>query len=142
MLGIKRQKELHDVFSSVIQDNILLKPFLWILVKINSLVIRSHWTSYCDKLLKLEPQWKNPPSNNLSKLAVNPVAISRKNSLFSDSTDRAKLSAIIFSIINTTSSNNWDTYKYIEYIFETLPKRDSIKKSASHIYCEVEFFVQ
>lgn len=63
---------------------------------------------------------KIPLSNNLSEIAVKPVAITRKNSLFSDSVDGAKASAIIFSIINT-AANNLDAYKYLEYIFINLP---------------------
>nr|WP_238475806.1 IS66 family transposase [Clostridium manihotivorum] len=42
-----------------------------------------------------------PLSNNLSEIAVKPVAITRKNSLFSDSVAGAEASAIVFSIINT-----------------------------------------
>lgn len=60
-------------------------------------------------------------SNNLSEQAVKPVAITRKNSLFSDSVDGAKASAIIFSIVNTATANNIDAYKYLEYIFKNLP---------------------
>nr|WP_312292552.1 IS66 family transposase [Clostridium chromiireducens] len=62
-----------------------------------------------------------PLSNNLSEIAVKPVAITRKNSLFSDSTAGAEASAIIFSIINTAVANNLDAYKYLEYIFRNLP---------------------
>ncbi|MDO8686292.1 MAG: transposase, partial [Clostridiales bacterium] len=42
-----------------------------------------------------------PLSNNLSEIAVKPVALTRKNSLFSDSVEGAIATAIIFSIINT-----------------------------------------
>ena len=62
-----------------------------------------------------------PLSNNLSEIAVKPVAITRKNSLFSDSPAGAEASAIIFSIINTAAANNLDAYKYLEYIFCQLP---------------------
>jgi transposase len=62
-----------------------------------------------------------PLSNNLSELAVKPVAINRKNSLFSDSVEGAVASAIIFSIINTATANCLDAYKYLEYIFRQLP---------------------
>ena len=57
----------------------------------------------------------------LSEIAVKPVAITRKNSLFSDSPSGAEASAIIFSIINTAAANNLDAYKYLEYIFCQLP---------------------
>jgi len=63
-----------------------------------------------------------PLSNNLSEIAVKPVAITRKNSLFSDSVAGAEASAIIFSIINTAAANNLDAYKYLEYIFCNLPQ--------------------
>jgi transposase len=62
-----------------------------------------------------------PLSNNLSEIAVKPVAITRKNSLFSDSVAGAEASAIIFSIINTAAANNIDPYKYLHYIFCQLP---------------------
>ena len=62
-----------------------------------------------------------PLSNNLSEIAVKPVAITRKNSLFSDSPDGAEASAFVFSIINTAAANNLDAYKYLEYLFRKLP---------------------
>lgn len=62
-----------------------------------------------------------PLSNNLSEIAVKPVAITRKNSLFSDSTEGAVASAIVFSIVNTATANNLDAFKYLEYIFRQLP---------------------
>lgn len=65
-----------------------------------------------------------PLSNNLSEVAVKPVALTRKNSLFSDSPEGAEASAIIFSIIGTATANNLDSYKYLEYIFRQLPNLD------------------
>jgi transposase len=62
-----------------------------------------------------------PLSNNLSEIAVKPVAITRKNSLFSDSPEGAEASATVFSIINTAAANNLDAYKYLEYLFRMLP---------------------
>lgn len=65
-----------------------------------------------------------PLSNNLSEIAVKPIAITRKNALFSDSVAGAEASAIIFSIINTAQANGLDAYKYLEYLFRKLPNRD------------------
>lgn len=62
-----------------------------------------------------------PLSNNLSEISVKPVAITRKNSLFSDSPEGAEASATVFSIINTATANNLDAYKYLEYLFQRLP---------------------
>lgn len=69
-------------------------------------------------------------SNNLSEIAVKPVAITRKNSLFSDSTAGAEASAIIFSIVNTAVANNLDAYKYLEYIFRNLPNSNFMLNSS------------
>lgn len=71
-----------------------------------------------------------PLSNNLSEIAVKPVAITRKNSLFSDSPAGAEASAIIFSIVNTAAANNLDAYKYLEYIFSQLPNIDFTSDSS------------
>jgi hypothetical protein len=65
-----------------------------------------------------------PLSNNLSEIAVKPVAITRKNSLFSDSPAGAEASALVFSIINTARANNLDPYTYLKYIFSELPNID------------------
>lgn len=67
-----------------------------------------------------------PLSNNLSEIAVKPVAITRKNSLFSDSVAGAEASALIFSIVNTAAANNLDAYKYLEFIFLKLPNLELI----------------
>ncbi|MCB2357059.1 IS66 family transposase [Clostridium estertheticum] len=64
---------------------------------------------------------KIPLSNNLSEISVKPVAITRKNSLFSDSPAGAEASATVFSIINTAAANNLDAYKYLEYLFRKMP---------------------
>ncbi len=71
-----------------------------------------------------------PLSNNLSEIAVKPVAITRKNSLFSDSVAGAEASALIFSIINTAKANNLDAYKYLEYIFKNLPSSNFAQNPA------------
>lgn len=65
-----------------------------------------------------------PLSNNLSEIAVKPVAITRKNALFSDSVDGAIATATIFSIINTATANHLDPYKYLECLFRQLPNLD------------------
>ncbi|MCB2314310.1 IS66 family transposase [Clostridium tagluense] len=71
-----------------------------------------------------------PLSNNLSEIAVKPVAITRKNSLFSDSPEGAEASATVFSIINTAAANNLDAYKYLEYLFRKLPNSNFASNSS------------
>ena len=71
-----------------------------------------------------------PLSNNLSEIAVRPVAITRKNSLFSDSPAGAEASATVFSIINTAAANNLDAYKYLEFLFRRLPNSNFASNSS------------
>ncbi|MCB2361319.1 IS66 family transposase, partial [Clostridium estertheticum] len=73
---------------------------------------------------------KIPLSNNLSEIAVKPVAITRKNSLFSDSPAGAEASATVFSIINTAAANNLDAYKYLEYLFRRMPTSNFASNSS------------
>jgi transposase len=61
----------------------------------------------------------------LSEIAVRPVALTRKNALFSDSVDGAIATATVFSIINTARANSLDPYKYLEYLFRELPNLDT-----------------
>ena len=61
---------------------------------------------------------------------MKPVAITRKNSLFSDSPEGAEASATVFSIINTTVANNLDAYKYLEYLFRMLPNSNFASNSS------------
>ena len=71
-----------------------------------------------------------PLSNNLSEIAVKPVATTRNNSLFYDSPKGAEASAIVFSIINTAAANNLDAYKYLEYLFRKLPNSNFASNSS------------
>nr|WP_304518803.1 transposase domain-containing protein [Clostridium estertheticum] len=66
----------------------------------------------------------------LSEIAVKPVAITRKNSLFSDSPAGAEASATVFSIINTAAANNLDAYKYLEYLFRRMPNSNFASNSS------------
>ena len=61
-----------------------------------------------------------PISNNSTEQAVRIVALTRKNSLFSDSIAGANASAYIFTMISTAMSNGLDPYEYLNYIFTEL----------------------
>lgn len=65
-----------------------------------------------------------PLSNNASENCIRPVAVARKNFLFSDSPRGAEASAIVFSIIETAKANGIDPYEYLVYIFKNLPNID------------------
>ena len=60
-------------------------------------------------------------SNNLCEQAVRPVALGRKNHLFSTSEEGAKANVKALTLIETAKANGIDPYKYLEYIFEKLP---------------------
>jgi len=65
-----------------------------------------------------------PLSNNASENCIRPVALTRKNSLFSDTPRGAEASAIVFSIVGTAMANEIDPYEYLVYIFKILPNVD------------------
>ena len=65
-----------------------------------------------------------PIHNGLSENAIRPVALARKNFLFSDTPQGAEASALIFSIIGTAKANGLDPYEYLVHIFRNLPNLD------------------
>lgn len=62
--------------------------------------------------------------NNLSEIEVKPVALGRKNYLFSDTTAGADASAVIYSLVETTKANGLNMYHYLWYLLEELPQTD------------------
>jgi len=60
-------------------------------------------------------------SNNLAENSIRPFTIGRKNWLFSGSPKGAAASAAIYSLIETCKANGINEYKYLKYLFETLP---------------------
>ncbi|WZL72010.1 IS66 family transposase [Clostridiaceae bacterium 35-E11] len=71
-----------------------------------------------------------PISNNLSENAIRPVAVARKNYLFSDTPRGAKANALVFSLIETAAANGLDPYEYLVHIFKSLPNIDFNKEPA------------
>lgn len=69
-----------------------------------------------------------PLTNNASENCIRPVAVARKNFLFSDTPRGAEASATVFSIIETARANEIDPYEYLVYIFKTLPNIDFISQ--------------
>lgn len=64
-----------------------------------------------------------PLSNNvIEREGIKPVAMSRKNFLFSDTIHGAESSAIWFSILISARMNHLDPQKYIVYMLEELAK--------------------
>ena len=60
-------------------------------------------------------------SNNRAERSIRPFTVGRKNWLFSYCARGAKSSAIAYSIMETAQANGLVPFKYLEYLFQTLP---------------------
>ena len=60
-------------------------------------------------------------SNNRAERAIRPFAIGRNNWKFAYSPEGAHASAVIYSIVETAKANGLVPFKYLEFLFETLP---------------------
>ena len=60
-------------------------------------------------------------SNNLAENNARPYVVSRKNSLFHDTTMGAEACAVIYSIVLTAKANNLDIRKYLEILLQKMP---------------------
>ena len=60
-------------------------------------------------------------SNNRAERSVRPFAIGRKNWLFSNTPLGAKISAVIYSLVETAKTNGLNPAKYLEYLLTALP---------------------
>lgn len=67
--------------------------------------------------------------NNLSEIEVKPVALGRKNYLFSDTTAGADSSAVIYSLVETAKANGLNMYHYLWYLLEELPRTDLLEEA-------------
>ena len=63
-----------------------------------------------------------PLDNGATERSVKPIALGRRNYLFSNSMQGAESTAIISSLIETAKANEADPYYYIMYLLETMPK--------------------
>jgi len=69
--------------------------------------------------------------NNAAERCVKPFAIGRKNWLFSGSTESAKASGNIFSLIESAKLHELKVFDYLKYVFEQLPMADTDEKLAA-----------
>ena len=67
------------------------------------------------------------PDNNLAENGIRPFVVGRKNWLFAGTPEGAAASAAIYSLIETAKANSIDTYQYLRYLFENLPRAQSEK---------------
>lgn len=59
--------------------------------------------------------------NNIAEREIKSFVIGRKNWLFSDSTDGAYASAVMYSLVNTAKANGINPYQYLYHLFEKMP---------------------
>ena len=64
-------------------------------------------------------------SNGIER-AIRPFVIGRNNWIFSDTTQGAKASANLYSLIETAKLNGLEPYHYLHHVFKELPKAQSI----------------
>ena len=66
-------------------------------------------------------------SNNRAERSVRPFAIGRKNWLFSNTPLGAKISAVIYSLVETAKTNGLNPASYLEYLLTALPRGSLLK---------------
>lgn len=63
-------------------------------------------------------------TNNAAERAIKPFVIDRKNFLFCKTNNGAKITAVLFSIIQTAAANLLKTDAYLEYVMDNILKKD------------------
>jgi transposase len=63
-------------------------------------------------------------SNNCCEALIRPIALGRKNHLFSTSEKGATANVIVYTMVHTAKANGLNVYKYLSYLFTHLPNTD------------------
>jgi transposase len=71
--------------------------------------------------------------NNIAENHVRPIAIGRKNWMFTTSTKGATALCNWYSIIETAKANNLDAFAYLNYLFTQLPIHDAQEKDIENL---------
>lgn len=115
----KRQEESKPKlgeFKEWLDENVLKTPPESLLGKAFHYTL-SQWhrlINYLDNgILKMD--------NNLVENAIRPLAIGRKNWLFSATPGGASASAALYSLVETAKMNGLEPYRYLSYLFGKLP---------------------
>ena len=67
-------------------------------------------------------------SNILAENAIRPIALGRRNWLFSDTPKGARASAVCFSLIETAKANGLEPYAYIRHVLRHIATADTVEK--------------
>lgn len=63
--------------------------------------------------------------NNRAERSIKPFVIGRKNWLFANTPRGARVSAVIYSIVETAKENGLTPCAYLKYLLERLPSTDT-----------------
>lgn len=63
-----------------------------------------------------------PMDNNYAEQAIRPFTIGRKNFVLIESSNGAKASAMIYSLVETAKANSLNVYQYFELLLTEIPK--------------------
>ena len=76
------------------------------------------------KLVRVLDDGRVPLDTNLVENAIRPFVVGRKNWLFADTMAGARASANLYGLIETAKANRIEPWRYLNYLFEVLPKID------------------
>lgn len=66
--------------------------------------------------------WKTVLTNNVAERTVKPFVMAKRNFLFCDTAKGADTSALCFSVIETAKRNRLDSFGYLLFLLQELPK--------------------
>jgi transposase len=81
----------------------------------------SYTLNQWDRLINYIHNGHVTPDNNAAENAIRPFVVGRKNWLFSGTSEGAKASAAMYSLIETAKANKIEPYWYLRYLFKNLP---------------------
>ena len=124
----ERQNQRHLIIKPVVEEFFeWLESFYAMKGKLQTAVV--YTLNQKTELLRFLEDGNLEASNNLAEQAIRPIAIGRKNYLFSTSMKGATANAMAYTIIETAKANHLNPSKYLNYLFENLPNVDFIRKS-------------
>ena len=75
--------------------------------------LHAHWS----RLIRYIERGDLPIDNNRCENAIRPFVVGRKAWLFSDTTNGAKASAMMYSLVETAKANGLEPYTWLRHVF-------------------------
>ena len=123
----ERQNQRHLILKPVVEEFFeWLESFYAMKGKLQTAVV--YTLNQKMELLRFLEDGNLETSNHLAEQAVRPIAIDRKNYLFSTSMKGATANAMAYTIIETAKANHLHPSKYLNYLIENLPNVDFMRK--------------